>query len=51
MLGLGALNKAEFINHGGQDILDSFTPKKTRQVGGGRGRGERGRGVQGYQKQ
>lgn len=30
VLGLGALNKAEFINHGGQDILDSFMPKKTR---------------------
>lgn len=29
VLGLGALNKAEFINHGGQDILGSFTPKKT----------------------
>ncbi|CAM9584981.1 unnamed protein product, partial [Hapterophycus canaliculatus] len=34
VLGLGALNKAEFINRGGQDVLDSFTPWITRLVHG-----------------
>lgn len=29
-MGLGALNKAEFINHGGEDILSVFQPTKTR---------------------
>lgn len=30
VLGLGALNKAEFINRGGEDILHAFKPRKTR---------------------
>lgn len=29
-MGLGALNKAEFINRGGEDILEAFQPAKTR---------------------
>lgn len=39
VLGLGALNKAEFINRGGEDVLEAFTPRKTRQDG------ELGKGV------
>lgn len=30
VLGLGALNKAEFINRGGEDVLDAFMPRTTR---------------------
>lgn len=30
VLGLGALNKAEFINRGGEDTLNAFEPRKTR---------------------
>ncbi|CAN0118905.1 unnamed protein product, partial [Ectocarpus sp. 4 AP-2014] len=34
VLGLGALNKAEFINRGGEDVLDAFMPRTTRLVHG-----------------
>lgn len=30
VMGLGALNKAEFINRGGGDILLAFEPRRTR---------------------
>lgn len=32
VLGLGALNKAEFINRGGEDVLRAVTPRKTRHA-------------------
>jgi len=34
VLGLGALNKAEFINHGGKDAVANVHPKRTRVVHG-----------------
>eukprot|EP00752_Nemacystus_decipiens_P001331 g1321.t1 len=34
VLGLGALNKAEFVNRGGEDVLEAYTPRKTRLVHG-----------------